>query len=184
MGQKGKILITEDGAYDLTAYMWDDQRFSDLLVRENSINTDQAMDISRALKEEVRKMGADIVIAVNLDASYFTEENNSKTYLGFYRIADNSINIMRYHLASSDIRTADLVISPKLGTVRWREFLDPKEVAQILTNIGLEVEGTEIFEKVRGGMEGLVVGEVKTCKKHPDADKLYITTVDIGENKI
>ena len=78
--------------------------------------------------EEVRKMGADIVIAVNLDASYFTEENNSKTYLGFYRIADNSINIMRYHLASSDIRTADLVISPKLGTVRWREFLDPKEV--------------------------------------------------------
>jgi len=62
--------------------------------------------------------------------------------------------------------------------------LDPKDVAQILTDIGLEVEGTEIFEKVRGEMEGLVIGEVKTCKKHPDADKLYITTVDVGENKI
>jgi phenylalanyl-tRNA synthetase beta chain len=62
--------------------------------------------------------------------------------------------------------------------------LDPKDVAQILTDIGLEVQGTEIFEKVRGGMEGLVIGEVKTCKKHPDADKLYVTTVDVGENII
>jgi phenylalanyl-tRNA synthetase beta chain len=62
--------------------------------------------------------------------------------------------------------------------------LDPKDVEQILTNIGLEVQGTEIFEKVRGGMEGLVIGEVKTCIKHPDADRLFITTVDIGDNKI
>jgi ribonucleoside-diphosphate reductase alpha chain len=56
MGQKGKILITEDGAYDLTATMWDDQRFSDHLVRENSLNTDQAMDISKSLREAIAKM--------------------------------------------------------------------------------------------------------------------------------
>jgi phenylalanyl-tRNA synthetase beta chain len=62
--------------------------------------------------------------------------------------------------------------------------LNPKDLSQILTNIGLEVEGSEIFEKVRGGMEGLVIGEVKTCIKHPEADKLYLTTVDIGDNKM
>ena len=61
---------------------------------------------------------------------------------------------------------------------------DPKNVAVILTNIGLEVEGIEIFEKVKGGLEGLVIGEVKTCEKHPGADRLYITTVDVGENKV
>ncbi len=62
--------------------------------------------------------------------------------------------------------------------------LDPNEVAQILTDIGLEVEGTEIYEKVKGGMEGLVIGKVKTCTKHPEADRLFITTVDVGGNKI
>ncbi|MFC1884555.1 vitamin B12-dependent ribonucleotide reductase [Thermodesulfobacteriota bacterium] len=56
MGEKGKILITEDGAYDLAAYMWDDQKFMDLLVKENSINTDQAMDISRSLWDAIAKM--------------------------------------------------------------------------------------------------------------------------------
>jgi phenylalanyl-tRNA synthetase beta chain len=62
--------------------------------------------------------------------------------------------------------------------------LDPKEVATILTDIGLEVEGTETFEKVKGGLEGLVIGEVKSCDKHPEADRLYVTTVDVGANTI
>ncbi|MCK4791328.1 MAG: ribonucleotide-diphosphate reductase subunit alpha, partial [Desulfobacteraceae bacterium] len=56
MGQKGKILVTEEGSFDLDTYRWDDHRFSDLLVRENPINTDQAMDISRFLREEIAKM--------------------------------------------------------------------------------------------------------------------------------
>jgi ribonucleoside-diphosphate reductase alpha chain len=56
MGQKGKILITEEGSFDLTTYRWDDHRFSDLLVRENPINPDQAMDISRFIREEIGKM--------------------------------------------------------------------------------------------------------------------------------
>ena len=56
MVQKGKILVTEEGVFDLTTYRWDDHRFSDLLVRENSINSDQAMDISRFLREEIGKM--------------------------------------------------------------------------------------------------------------------------------
>lgn len=56
MGQQGKILVTEDGSFDLTTYWWDDRRFSDLLIRENAINSDQAMDISQFLREEIAKM--------------------------------------------------------------------------------------------------------------------------------
>ncbi len=55
-----------------------------------------------------------------------------------------------------------------------------EEVSKILTSIGLEVEGIETYETIKGGLEGFVVGEVKTCAKHPNADKLSITTVDIG----
>jgi phenylalanyl-tRNA synthetase beta chain len=58
--------------------------------------------------------------------------------------------------------------------------LDCNQVGKILTDIGLEVEKTEEHETVKGGMEGLTVGLVKTCEKHPDADKLSLTTVDIG----
>lgn len=58
--------------------------------------------------------------------------------------------------------------------------LDPQKVAQILTGIGLEIEGTEEWVSVKGGLEGVVIGEVLTCKKHPDADKLSVTTVNIG----
>lgn len=58
---------------------------------------------------------------------------------------------------------------------------EPEECAQILTDIGLEVEGNEKYESVKGGMEGVVVGEVLSCEAHPDADSLSITTVNIGE---
>jgi ribonucleoside-diphosphate reductase alpha chain len=56
MGQKGKILITEEGSFDLATYRWDDHRFSDLLVKENPMDQDQAMDISRFIREEIGKM--------------------------------------------------------------------------------------------------------------------------------
>jgi phenylalanyl-tRNA synthetase beta chain len=58
--------------------------------------------------------------------------------------------------------------------------IDPHKLSDILTGIGLEVEGIEEWESVRGGLKGVVIGEVLTCKKHPDADKLSVTTVDIG----
>ena len=58
--------------------------------------------------------------------------------------------------------------------------LEPAKVAEILTGIGLEIEGMEEWVSVKGGLEGVVVGEVLTCKKHPDADKLSVTTVNIG----
>jgi phenylalanyl-tRNA synthetase beta chain len=58
--------------------------------------------------------------------------------------------------------------------------LDPHKLSEILTGIGLEVEGMEEWETVRGGLKGVVIGEVLTCKKHPDADKLSVTTVTTG----
>src|SRR5664280_2125656 len=58
--------------------------------------------------------------------------------------------------------------------------LEPAKVAEILTDIGLEIEGMEEWVSVMGGLEGVIIGEVLTCKKHPDADKLSVTTVDIG----
>ncbi len=58
--------------------------------------------------------------------------------------------------------------------------LPPGEVGRLLTEIGLEVEHIEDFESLKGGLNGLVVGEVKTCIKHPNADKLSLTTVDVG----
>ncbi|MBP1674693.1 MAG: phenylalanine--tRNA ligase subunit beta, partial [Bacteroidetes bacterium] len=58
--------------------------------------------------------------------------------------------------------------------------LDPHKLSEILTCIGLEVEGMEEWESVKGGMKGVVIGEVLTCKRHPHADKLSVTTVNIG----
>jgi len=58
-----------------------------------------------------------------------------------------------------------------------------EEISILLTDLGLEVEGVEKFESVEGGLRGVVVGLVLTCEKHPNADKLKITTVDIGEEK-
>ncbi len=60
----------------------------------------------------------------------------------------------------------------------------PERVAQLLTDCGLEVESLEKIESIKGGLQGVVVGEVMSCAKHPDADKLSITTVNVGEPEL
>lgn len=60
--------------------------------------------------------------------------------------------------------------------------LSPEKTGDLLTQSGLEVESIEEFETIKGGLKGLVIGEVKTCEQHPNADKLKITTVDIGKD--
>ena len=60
------------------------------------------------------------------------------------------------------------------------EKIEAEKLSKILTAIGLEVESMEPYEEVKGGLKGLVIGEVITCEKHPDADKLSLTTVNIG----
>lgn len=66
-----------------------------------------------------------------------------------------------------------------------KEYIDipesPEQLGDMLTGTGLEVESIETFETVRGGLRGLVIGEVLTCVKHPNADKLSLTTVDVGD---
>jgi phenylalanyl-tRNA synthetase beta chain len=56
-----------------------------------------------------------------------------------------------------------------------------EKTSELLTNLGLEVEGLDVFQSIKGGLKGIVVGHVLTCEQHPNADKLKITTIDIGE---
>jgi phenylalanyl-tRNA synthetase beta chain len=69
-----------------------------------------------------------------------------------------------------------------------KEYIDipesAEEIGKVLTSTGLEVEKVEEHETVKGGLKGLVIGTVLTCAKHPNADKLSVTTVDVGGEKI
>ncbi len=60
----------------------------------------------------------------------------------------------------------------------------PEKISEILSSLGLEVEGMESIESIKGGLKGVIVGEVIECDKHPNADKLSLTKVNIGDNKI
>ena len=61
--------------------------------------------------------------------------------------------------------------------------LESEKVAKILTDLGLEVEGIETFESVKGSLKGVVVGEVLTCEQHSNADRLKVTQVDLGNGE-
>jgi len=58
---------------------------------------------------------------------------------------------------------------------------DPEELSEILTNCGLEVEGLEKIQSIKGGLKGVVIGEVIASNKHPNADRLTVNTVDVGQ---
>lgn len=60
------------------------------------------------------------------------------------------------------------------------QTIEPQKLSKILTSIGLEVESLEKYEPIKGGLQGIIIGEVLTCEKHPDADKLKLTTVNVG----
>ena len=61
--------------------------------------------------------------------------------------------------------------------------LDSDQTSALLTDIGLEVERQDIYENIKGGLKGLLIGEIKSVEKHPNADRLNITQVDLGEDK-
>lgn len=74
-------------------------------------------------------------------------------------------------------------------SLNWlKQYLDikvsPEQLGEILTDIGLELEGMEQVESVKGGLEGVVVGHVVECGKHPNADKLSLTKVNIGNGDL
>lgn len=62
--------------------------------------------------------------------------------------------------------------------------LTPQELAGILTNVGLEVESIREIETINGGLQGVMIGEVLVCEKHPNADKLSVTTVEFGKGPV
>lgn len=67
---------------------------------------------------------------------------------------------------------------------RFIDFdLSPKDLAAVLTSLGLECDTVEEVESIRGGLRGVVVGKVLTCEDHPDSDHLHVTTVDLGEGE-
>jgi phenylalanyl-tRNA synthetase beta chain len=61
--------------------------------------------------------------------------------------------------------------------------VEPERLAKILTSIGLEVESFEKYEEVKGGLKGLIIGEILSTEKHPNADKLTLTKVSIGNGE-
>lgn len=63
------------------------------------------------------------------------------------------------------------------------ETIEPQKLSEILTSVGLEVEALEPYENFKGGLKGLVTGEVLSCEQHPNADKLKITKVDINKGE-
>ena len=70
-----------------------------------------------------------------------------------------------------------------LNTLIDLEGLSPREVADVLTSTGLEVESVEPLEPVKGMLAGVVVGHVVECAKHPDADRLSVTRVNVGQGE-
>lgn len=68
-----------------------------------------------------------------------------------------------------------------------KQFIDfnwnAEKIGELLTDLGLEVEGIEEFQSLKGGLQGVVVGKVLTCKQHNNADKLKVTTVDLGHGE-
>ena len=74
-------------------------------------------------------------------------------------------------------------------SINWlKEYVEtnsqPEEISEILTNLGLEVEKLSLFESVKGGLNGVVAGKVLECGKHPDADRLKVTSIDLGNSEI
>ncbi len=64
------------------------------------------------------------------------------------------------------------------------KIIEPETLSNILTSIGLEVESLEKYESIKGGLQGVVMGQVIDCTQHPNADKLKLTKVDIGNGKL
>lgn len=94
--------------------------------REGKLLADAGLSVPVPV-EVAREMGAEFVIAVNLDADYFGDRPKSKGSLSLYDIADHSINTLRKYLAHANTRTADFVIEPLVGKAKWSEFADAKK---------------------------------------------------------
>ena len=133
MAQESKILITEEGSFDLSAYRWDDHLFSDLLIRKNQINSDQAMDISRSLREEIRKMAIQTITMPLL-------EQIIEAKLLDYGLAKTS----PVKLDSSIFVKDELILSENARTVLKRRYLKKDTRGRV------QETPTQMFRRVAG----------------------------------
>lgn len=99
-------------------------------------------------------------------------------------------SLFRFYYANTirnTIFAAGKFDSMKISYNWLRQFIkvkrSPAETAELLTDLGLEVEGIHAFQSVKGSLRGIVVGEVLTCEQHPNADRLKVTTVDLGNGE-
>ncbi len=88
-----------------------------------------------------------------------------------------------YYLYQLNLERSQMKIS-----YNWlKQFInidwDAEKTGELLTDLGLEVEGIESYQSVKGGLEGVVIGQVLNCEKHPNADKLKVTKVDLGNGE-
>ena len=61
---------------------------------------------------------------------------------------------------------------------------EPEKTSELLTNLGLEVEGVEKYSSIKGDLEGIIVGHIEKCEKHPNADRLKVTSVNVGKDTL
>lgn len=76
-----------------------------------------------------KTMGAELIIAVNLDAAYFSEEREK---IGLYQMSQDVLRLLRFHLSNENIKNADLVITPKVGNVGWNKFLTSEKTREVI----------------------------------------------------
>ena len=103
----------------------------------------------------------------------------------FLPLADVDFNYAK--IIRNTIFAARKIISMKISYNWLRQFIKvnrtPSETGELLTDLGLEVEGIHEFQSVKGSLKGIVVGEVLTCEQHPNADRLKVTTVNLGNGE-
>ncbi|MBP5240346.1 MAG: phenylalanine--tRNA ligase subunit beta, partial [Bacteroidales bacterium] len=77
-----------------------------------------------------------------------------------------------------------MIVSYKWLKDYVKSDLTPEQIDNVLTFSGLEIEGIEKIETIKGGLEHVVIGQVMTCEPHPDSDHLHVTTVDVGGDRL
>lgn len=102
----------------------------------------------------VKAMGAQLVIAINLDASYFSEEREK---IGIYQMSQDVLRLLRFHLSNENIKEADLVITPKVGNVGWDKFLTSEKTREVIK------AGEETMREAMPQLKTLIKQKSKTA---------------------
>ncbi len=121
MSHQGKVLITTDGRFDLNEYRWDDDRFADLLTRQNALNSQQAMTISRFLREEIARMDQDTISSAVIEKLIGAKMNE-------YGLR----SIPSIHLDRSIFVKNELVLSDNARTVLERRYLKKDSAGNVI----------------------------------------------------